>query len=260
MKKWIAWILVFALLMTLSGCFSSPVEETTQPTDAPDVSDMEDSTITETEATAEPSAPDAPMTEESPAANVPETEEPSAAETPATEESDAEDTPETVESDALAALREKIKAEGKLFGVAYLGGFDGDAESAKAALFGQTYLDDLAFVKDIEPYVVQEGWQMYCIVPVDDTVSLSICEYVFEEVPCVGEELLFTNEPVLLRGNVSDIVPNLCIIATKGAERVEYCPMQSGMDGTLVDSDDLIFDFTPYTKMPEFSWLQDTTE
>lgn len=266
MRKLRILALLCALLMVLSGCSLIAVIPGNTQTEEIAVPKPEESTASavpeESTPDAEPSAVPEEDTTEAEASEEPEIEEPTVPDVPEEDNIPVEEptAPETTGSPALDVLRECIRAEGKLFGVAYLGGFEGDEQTALEALFGQAYLDDIAFVRDVEQYVVQDGWQMYCIVPVDDTVSLSICEYVFEEVPCVGKELLFTNGLVLLRGNVSDIVPNLCIIATKGAQRVEYCPMQSGMDGTLVDSGDLIFDFTPYPKMPEFSWLHDTTE
>ncbi len=165
--------------------------------------------------------------------------------TPATE-------PVVKENPSLSAVKAKIREAEKLFGVAYLGGFEGTAEEAKAELFEQEYLNELAFIKDVTPYGVMDGWQMYCIVPADDSVTLTVYEYVFADEPYKEKAILTANEPILLRGNVSDIVPNLCVVATKGDQAVEYTPMQSGMDGKLVNDDDKTYDFTPYMYMPQF--------
>jgi len=164
------------------------------------------------------------------------------------------DTAPAVTPMTLEQLRAQIKAEGKLFGVAYLGGFEGDAQSARAELLEQDYIEALPFLKNVTNYAEQNGCLMFCVVPADDSVTLSVCEYVFADQPYVGEEMLSTNQPVLLRGNVSDVVPNLCVIATKGAEQVEYCPNLSGRDGSLTDNAKKIYDFSPYYNLYGPNW------
>ena len=96
---------------------------------------------------------------------------------------------------------------------------------------------------------------MYLVVPVDDSVTISVCKCEFDDeyMPYDGEEFISTNEPVLIRGNMSDTIPNLYVIAKKGSEKVEYTPVQSGMDGRLENSKNKVYDFTPYDFMAEFS-------
>ncbi len=159
------------------------------------------------------------------------------------------------EPSLLDELQGKIKADGKLLGVAYLGWIEGDAETAKAELAKQDYIEDISFVKDIEKYAENEGYRMYAIVPADDSVTISVCKCEFDDeyMPYDGEELIEANGPILVRGNMSDTIPNLYVITKKGSEKVEYTPVQSGMDGRLENSENLVYDFTPYDKMAEFS-------
>lgn len=159
------------------------------------------------------------------------------------------------EAKELTELKDRIRADGKLIGVAYLGWIEGDAETAKAELAKQDYIKDIPFVKDIEKYAENEGYRMYLVVPADDSVTISVCKCEFDDeyMPYDGEELISTNEPVLIRGNMSDTIPNLYVIAKKGSEKVEYTPVQSGMDGRLENSKNKVYDFTPYDKMSEFS-------
>lgn len=159
------------------------------------------------------------------------------------------------EPSLLDVLQEQIKAEGKLIGVAYLGWIEGDAETAKAELAKLDYIEDISFIKDIEKYAENEGYRMYAIVPVDDQVTITVCKCEFGEeyLPYDGEELIKANEPILVRGNISDTIPNIYVIAKKGSEKVCYTPVQSGMDGRLENSENLVYDFTPYDKMAEFS-------
>jgi len=159
------------------------------------------------------------------------------------------------EAKELTELKDKIKADGKLVGVAYLGWIEGDSKTAKAELAKQDYIKDIPFVKDIEKYAENEGYRMYLVVPADDSVTISVCKCEFDDeyMPYDGEELISTNEPVLIRGNMSDTIPNLYVIAKKGSEKVEYTPVQSGMDGRLENNKNKVYDFTPYDKMTEFS-------
>ena len=155
----------------------------------------------------------------------------------------------------LTALKDKIKADGKLIGVAYFGWLEGDMETACKDLAGLDYTKDFSFIKDIDKYAENEGYRIYLVIPVDDSVTVSVCKCEFDDeyMPYDGEEIVSTNEPILVRGNMSDTIPNLYVIAKKGSEKVEYIPVQSGMDGRLENSENKVYDFTPYDLMPEFS-------
>ena len=159
------------------------------------------------------------------------------------------------EAKELTELKDRIKADGKLIGVAYLGWIEGDAETAKTELAKLDYIEDISFIKDIEKYAENEGYRMYAIVPADNQVTITVCKCEFDEeyLPYDGEELIEANDPILVRGNISDTIPNLYVIAKKGSEKVCYTPVQSGMDGRLENSETKVYDFTPYDKMAEFS-------
>lgn len=159
------------------------------------------------------------------------------------------------EAKELTELKDRIKADGKLIGVAYLGWIEGDAETAKTELAKLDYIEDISFIKDIEKYAENEGYRMYAIVPADNQVTITVCKCEFGEeyLPYDGEELIEANEPILVRGNISDTIPNLYVIAKKGSKKVCYTPVQSGMDGRLENSETKVYDFTPYDKMTEFS-------
>lgn len=158
-------------------------------------------------------------------------------------------------STKLSALQAEIADDGKLIGVAYLGWLEGDMETACEDLTYLDYTKDFPFIKDIDEFAETEGYRMYLIVPADGDVSVSVCRCEFDDeyMPYDGEELINANEPVLVRGNMSDTIPNIYVIAEKGSEKVEYTPVQSGMDGKLENSEDKVYDFTPYDLLPEFS-------
>lgn len=162
---------------------------------------------------------------------------------------------DVIEGTELTLLKDEISADGKLIGVAYLGWLEGDMETACKDLAGLDYTKDFPFIKDISKTAENDGYRMYLIVPADESVAISVSECAFDEnyLPCAGEKLVESNEAILVRGNVSDTIPNLYIIAEKGNEKVYYTPVQSGMDGRLENNENLVYDFTPYDLLPEFT-------
>jgi len=157
--------------------------------------------------------------------------------------------------EALSELQEKISADGKLLGVAYLGYVDYDAKLDLTEIKSREYVKELELVENIYTYAENEGYRVYCIVPADNQVTITVCKCEFGEeyLPYDGEKLIEANGPILVRGNMSDTIPNLYVIAKKGSEKVEYTPVQSGMDGRLENSKNKVYDFTPYDFMAEFS-------
>ena len=155
---------------------------------------------------------------------------------------------------SLTRLKEKISDDNKLIGVAYLGYLEGDLKTACNDLVNLDYTKDFSFIKDIDKCGENEGFRMYLIVPKDEDVTVTAykCEFDADYMPYAGEKLVEANGPILVRGNISDTIPNLYIVAKKGTEKVEYTPIQSGKDGKLENSKNLVYDFTPYDKLPEF--------
>ena len=157
--------------------------------------------------------------------------------------------------DALIKLQAEISADGKLMGVAYLGFIDYEAEFDLDEFKKEEHVKALEFIENINEYSDNEGYRIYAIVPSDNevTITVSRCEFDEEYMPYAGEELIKANGPVLVRGNISDTIPNLYVTAQKGDLVVEYTPVQSGMDGRLDNGEDKVYDFTPYDKMAEFA-------
>lgn len=173
---------------------------------------------------------------------------------PETKNLNVVDVIEKQEESSLATLKTQIKNDGKLLGVAYLSGIEGDFEIIKAELLNKDYSKEFPFIKDIDKIAENEGERTYLVVPAEDvSVSVYKCEFDNEYMPYAGEELVTSTQPVIIRGNISDIIPNLYIIAQNVTEKVEYTPMQSGMDGKLVNSENKVYDFTPYDMIPEFN-------
>lgn len=163
--------------------------------------------------------------------------------------------PVNKENEKLVALQKEIKQADKLLGVAYLGWFEGEAQEAIEVAINTDYLSDLTFLSEITNYGENEGYRMYCLVPVDDRVKIcvSTCEFDDEFMPYAGNTVVSLNKPFFVRGNMSDTIPNLYVEATKGDQKVEFTLSQSGMDGKVVNSEGLFYDFTPYDLMDEFN-------
>lgn len=157
------------------------------------------------------------------------------------------------DSAQLAALRAEIKDSGALMGVAYLGYaelpyFEDVTVYLEANGFGDRY----PFLYEIpeERIVRQEGCEIYAVVPASADVKLTAWEYGMDDAaasPEPGEELLQSSDgqPILLMGNISDIVPNLLVRAEeKGGLTADYAPCLSLEDGFL-NSGEGVYDFTP---------------
>lgn len=99
------------------------------------------------------------------------------------------------------------------------------------------------------------GGEVYCVVPVSPVASLTVCPWIydFEETSSfegARGEALYTGgaEPVLIQGNVSDILPDLEVALESGeGDALRYQPYTSLKDGSLgVPEDGTVYDFTEY--------------
>jgi len=234
-KKWIAILLT--LLLMLSGCWGGDVEPSDNEAPTPPATEQGDGT-----SQLSPSKPSG--------GKVPGKLEGNEDDPKAPELEGNEDDPEDPE---LAALQDEIAASDALFGVAYLGYAELPGwEDVCVYVEANGYADEFPFLLGVmeDHAVLHEGGEVYAVVPAGKDVSLTISDFFLGEddyIPDRGKDLLTVTDgkPLLLRGNVSEIVPNLLITAEKGAKSVEYNPCISGMDGSLV-VDEGVYDFTPY--------------
>ena len=158
------------------------------------------------------------------------------------------------EGEELKQLRDQMEKNGDLLAVAYLGYaelpyFMDVGVYLDANGFGERY----PFLNEIpeERLVRQEGGELYAVVPADADTKLTVSDYVMDGddyIPNVGEKLFEVTDgkPLFLIGNVSEIVPNLCIFAENSKGKVEeYTPCVSMMDGSLYTVEG-VYDFTPW--------------
>ncbi|MBR4869155.1 MAG: hypothetical protein IKU12_00055 [Oscillospiraceae bacterium] len=169
-------------------------------------------------------------------------------------EEPAPDAPQQEENVALNEFRAGIEDAEAQIAAAYLGYTEAaDYEEICAYLETNGFYECYPFLEEMtqEQFVQQEGGELYLVVPASAETSLAVFECVMNEATydiMAGTELLSleAGEPVLLQGNVSEIVPNLWVMV-KAEESVvlEYIPSLSMMDGTLSQGDG-VYDCSDY--------------
>ena len=157
------------------------------------------------------------------------------------------------ESD-LERVRRQITENGDICAVGYLGYFDGTYEELGKYFYYLGILQEYDFLSDVdkEHFIDQEGYELYLVVPKTEESSLIINDYALNEIEPVeagpGAELgrFFDGQPVLLRGNISEVIPNLYFEAENpDGTFIAYNPSLSLRDGSLTSLDG-IYDLTPY--------------
>ncbi len=154
---------------------------------------------------------------------------------------------------ALAEFQKEIQADGSLCAVAYLGYQSVSFAEFYGWLEAAEFLTEYPFLEELteEGTVLAAGGEWYAVVPADDSITLTVNETVFDETDNslkAGKELLQVSDGglVLLRGNISDIMPNLMVTVTTGSgETLQYCPALSLRDGYLQSAEG-VYDFTRY--------------
>ena len=153
-----------------------------------------------------------------------------------------------------------------MLGCAYLGSTGGEESADLTALLeGADCLTAYPFLREIpaEQVVAPGGWDIYCIVPADEDVSITVNEFGWPswdaEGPVAGEVLWESGSgtPLCIAANVSDIMPDTQITVTAAdGTAIIYQPFLSLRDGSLaVPEDGTVYDFTVY---PE-GFVRETT-
>lgn len=146
------------------------------------------------------------------------------------------------DSREVAALRAMARDAGCLCAATYLG-FGEDIDSfLRETEEGATLQSAWIFLQEIpaEQYVEYEGEEIYCIVPADPEARVEVFTFSVDESSNYAgrqEERLYGGEHgqvLLLRGNVSDIMPNISVTITDSSGRsLRYEPYLSLKDGAL---------------------------
>ena len=215
MKKLYMMILLGLALLSLFGCKDSTppdgldTEKTTETTVPQDTSGEKDTTETTT---------------------APETEHP---------------------SDPHLDNFRGVLGENDFCAVSYLGYLDGSYYEILAHAENLGVLDSFPFVEiPKENYIALEGGELYAVVPADPDAAVSVYSAVIDEtnftVKADRKLAEFTGGvPILLKCNVSEIMPNVVLQIAADGKAHTYSPSLSGENGQLVETEG-VYDFSPY--------------
>lgn len=159
------------------------------------------------------------------------------------------------EDASLTKLRQEMKENGNIGAIAFLGTLPQGDRSGLNSLLQHESLEAYPFLRNIpEDRITQQtGDEVYCLVPLDETVSLTVQELICNESNHYQQEpgkVLFSSQdgqPVLLIGNQSDIIPNLFItLKDSSGQTLTYAPSLSLCDGSVaLPVGDALRDFSP---------------
>lgn len=160
--------------------------------------------------------------------------------------------PRPAEEDTLTLLRQEIADSGSLLGVAYLGVMaDADSDITEW-LADSGWTQTFPFLAELtaRQTVTQPGNEVYCIVPADEKAGLTVRAYNLLDDASPAGDVLYESAggaPVCLRGNVSDIMPNMEVTVSGAGGETVYRPALSLMDGTVsvIADGGSVYDFTP---------------
>lgn len=244
-RKYLTLIMCMAVLMS-AACSS---KETVS-----DADETQHSSVTQATAEAAESA-DAAQTEtvQAPAETVQETETVQAT----AEEADTAEAPVEAWSPDIPQ-REEMKQEGYLCAAAYIGFVDPEMSGEECAevFLNSRYADELAITEIPAENCIDDcgGYELYFVFPMDENASLAVCEWVLsEENDFAGEagQVYYRSEagaPVLIRCNVSDIMPNVVVNVVDSGATVQWCPSLSLKDGSMsrYGVEEKVYDMTHY--------------
>lgn len=151
---------------------------------------------------------------------------------------------------ALSEFRKQMKDEKYLCGVAYLGYYSEDIGVIIEDLQYKGIYKKYPFLDEFrrKNFHSLEGNELYAVIPAEGA-EVTVNQYAFNEngIGYAVKRLAVSDGEILfLRGNVSDIMPNLQLVITdeKGNIR-EYNPQMSLENGYLSKGQQ-IWDFSPY--------------
>ena len=158
-------------------------------------------------------------------------------------------------------LRKAMDAEKHIAAVSFLGLYEYDSYSSLDDYLNEkNLLENYPFMSEIkrDQFVETEGGELYCIVPLDPNAEVTVYEWIIDEYnDYMGEigDVLYhekSGTPIIIKGNVSDIMPNMMVeIIDSNNRKIEYVPYMGQMDGYLSTpkGTPTVYDFTEYNKV-----------
>ncbi len=268
MKKLLVSMFIMCMALCLSACGN---DKTTEPEGTENVGVPTQAVPTQAEptATAAPTAtptstPTPEPTQPAPTQAAPTPTESANAENNNVPNVEEEWNPEIIQ-------RQIIFDEGAMCGVIFFGYVEESAgtlennrEYYQTIFEEKGYLDGFPFLAEIPDsnFVETEyGQELYCIIPLDPEATVSVNQWIVDETSGFeGKtgEVLYRSEkgtPILLKCNVSEIVPDAELVIVDGnGEQMKWYPSLSGMDGSVFveSANGAVYDFTVYD---EYAWV-----
>ncbi|MGN0689297.1 MAG: hypothetical protein ACI4KH_02630 [Oscillospiraceae bacterium] len=150
----------------------------------------------------------------------------------------------------MQSVEEVIQGTDYVFAVCYAGYTTNDIDSAFLNLQSRYPLISLI---PKERWVETDGGEVYCIIPKDKNATVTVNELVFDDTSETFyriDKVLYSSEkgePILIRGNISDIFSNIQVVVTDSGNSVTYSPCLSLENGELLIADEqknYIYNFT----------------
>lgn len=150
----------------------------------------------------------------------------------------------------LAVFRDVI-GENDFCAVSCLGYLDGSYYEIMSHIEDLGMLEEFPFLEiPKENYLPLEGGELYAVIPADADATVTVYTGVMDETDFTvkAERKLaefIGGAPVLLKCNVSEIMPNVVLEITENGRKYTYSPSLSGENGKLVETEG-VYDFSPY--------------
>ncbi len=157
----------------------------------------------------------------------------------------------SVPSETILETLRKNLGEDAFCAVSYLGYEDGSYYDVMAHIDSLGVWEDFPFAEvPKENFVSSEGGELYMVIPADRNAVVKVYSAVMDETDYTVKPhtLLaeFTDgDPILLKCNVSEIMPNVVLEITSDGTTYTYIPCLSGRDGHLVSAEGVV-DFSSY--------------
>ena len=154
---------------------------------------------------------------------------------------------------SLDALRQDLRADGCLAAIIYLGYHESNAMDMDMYRLQEPYLEEHLYLAEIpyEYYLTNDGYDLYALIPADPDSAVAV--EAWDDNTGTAEAVLYDGlgDPLLLQGNISDIMPNLAVTIEdpQGNLLSMYHPFLSLENGCVAMPDaprGLITDLTHY--------------
>lgn len=161
------------------------------------------------------------------------------------------------EENELSFLRSRISDNGSMLGIGFFGYVDSEADndSIKAYISAGDLAKNYPFLNKCDA-VLSNGAELYALVPVNDTVTVSVYPSEISESGdyinkkdnpiCIGKP----GETVILRCNISEICANVLICVTDGKNVIEFHPTISLENGCVLPANGC-YDFSIHAMTEE---------